>query len=250
LKRTCPSKNNTEAEAVCEIILPKLFEHNIPPSSIAVIAPYKSQVANIQQYLKNSSSCNFKNIDISTLDSFQGKEYDVIIFSFTRSSNHKNAPIVNDRKKYTKVGFLDDARRLNVAFSRAKKKLIFIGNSSTLIDNRSHFDGLFNYTQLFNKLVELSKDEEIGRFVNIADYSDFKSPIDSFLEKFKINDFTYGIIDEIGISKITDKRYGVFIMVAGFRTLAPYFHVDSVINKNFTKYNKGSQVVVRIIDID
>jgi len=244
------AKNNTEAEAVCEIILPKLFEHSIPPSSIAVIAPYKSQVANIQQYLKNSSSCNFKNIDISTLDSFQGKEYDVIIFSFTRSSNHRKAPIVNGRKKFTKVGFLDDARRLNVAFSRAKKKLIFIGNSSTLIDSKSHFDGLFNYTQLFNKLVELSKDEEIGRFVNIADYSDFKSPIDSFLEKFKVNDFTYGIIDEIGISKISGNKYGVFIMVAGFRTLAPYYHVDSVLNKNFTKHNIGSQVVVRVIDID
>lgn len=139
---------------------------------------------------------------------------------------------------------------MNVAFSRAKKKLIFIGNSSTLIDSKSHFDGLFNYTQLFNKLVELSKDEEIGRFVNIADYSDFKSPIDSFLEKFKVNDFTYGIVDEIGISKNSGNKYGVFIMVAGFRTLAPYYHVDSVLNKNFTKHNIGSQVVVRVIDID
>lgn len=244
------AKNNTEAETVCEIILPKLFEHNIPPSSIAVIAPYKSQVANIQQYLKNSSSCNFKNIDISTLDSFQGKEYDIIIFSFTRSSNHRKAPIVNGRKKYTKVGFLDDARRLNVAFSRAKKKLIFIGNSSTLIDNRSHFDGLFSYTKLFNNLVELSKDDEIGRFVNIADYSDFKSTFDIFFEKFKINDITSGLIEEFGVNKITGNRFGVFINISGFRVLAPFYHVDGILNKNFTNYKKGDIALVRIVEIN
>jgi superfamily I DNA and/or RNA helicase len=245
------AKNNIEAEAVCEIILPKLFEHNISPSSIAIIAPYKSQVANIQQYLKNSSSCNFKNIDISTLDSFQGKEYDIIIFSFTRSSNHRKAPIVNRRKKFTKVGFLDDARRLNVAFSRAKKKLILIGNSSTLIDKKSHFDGLFNYTQLFNKLVELSKDEEIGSFVNLADdYSVIKSPFDAFIEKFKVNEVTFGIIDEICISKATGKKIGVFIFVKGFKTFAPFYHIDRVLNVNFPKYNKGTEVLVRVIDIN
>jgi len=244
------AKNNTEAEVVCEIILPKLFENNIPPRSIAVIAPYKSQVSNIQRYLKNSSSCNFKNIDISTLDSFQGKEYDVIIFSFTRSSNHRKAPIVNGRKKYAKVGFLDDARRLNVAFSRAKKKLIFIGNSSTLIDNRSHFDGLFNYTQLFNKLVELSKDEEIGRFVNIADYSDFKSPIDSFLEKFKLNDFTYGIVEEIAISKTSGNQYGVYVITEGIKTIALYYHNDIILNKYFKKFKKGETVVLSIVSVD
>lgn len=244
------AKNNTEAEAVSEIILPKLFEHNVSTNNIAVIAPYKSQVTNIQQYIKNSSSCNFKNIDISTLDSFQGKEYDVIIFSFTRSSNHRNAPTVNGRKKYTKVGFLDDARRLNVAFSRAKKKLIFVGNAVTLVDGKSHYDGLFNYTKLFNKLVELSKNEEIGRFVNMADYSDFKSPFDSFTEKYKVNDFTSGIVEEIGVSKSTGNKFGLFIMVEGLRLLAPYYHVNSVLNKNFTKFHKGSEVVIRVVDID
>jgi hypothetical protein len=184
------------------------------------------------------------------LDSFQGKEYDVIIFSFTRSSNHRNAPTVNGRKKYTKVGFLDDARRLNVAFSRAKKKLIFVGNAVTLVDGKSHYDGLFNYTKLFNKLVELSKDEEIGRFVNMADYSDFKSPFDSFTEKYKVNDFTSGIVDEIGVSKSTGNKFGLFIMVEGLRLLAPYYHVNSVLNKNFTKFHKGSEVVIRVVDID
>src|SRR5690606_3788913 len=140
--------NNTEAETISEIILPKLFENGVNPSNIAIIAPYKSQVANIKNFI-NKSSCQFKNIDVSTLDSFQGKEYDIIIFSFTRSSDHKIAPFINGRQKFSKVGFLDDARRLNVAFSRAKKKLILIGNSKTLTDTRSHYDRIFNYTELF-----------------------------------------------------------------------------------------------------
>ena len=156
--------NNTEAETISEIILPKLFDNEVNPSNIAIIAPYKSQVANIKNHI-NRSSCKFKNIDVSTLDSFQGKEYDIIIFSFTRSSDHSKAPIVNGKPKFSKVGFLDDARRLNVAFSRAKKKLILIGNSKTLTDYRSHYDRIFNYTQLFKKLVELSNKEKIGNFI-------------------------------------------------------------------------------------
>lgn len=165
--------NNTEAETISEIILPKLFENNVNPFSIAIIAPYKSQVANIKTHINRSQVCIFKNIDISTLDSFQGKEYDIIVFSFTRSSNHGNAPIENGIIKYVKVGFLDDARRLNVAFSRAKKKLILIGNSKTLTDKKSHYDGLFNYTELFKRLVRLSRNETIGNFINIADLYDF-----------------------------------------------------------------------------
>src|SRR5690606_36356891 len=147
------AKNNTESETISEIILPKLFESNINPSSIAIIAPYKSQVANIKNQINKSESCKFKNIDVSTLDSFQGKEYDIIVFSFTRSSDHNNAPFENGKRKYSKVGFLDDARRLNVAFSRAKKKLILVGNAQTLTDPRSHFDKIFDYTKLFETLV-------------------------------------------------------------------------------------------------
>ncbi|CAF4075530.1 unnamed protein product [Rotaria sp. Silwood2] len=149
------ARNDIEAEAISESILPKFFENEIFAKNLAIIAPYKSQVANIQKCIRNSTACKYKNIDVSTLDSFQGKEYDVIIFSFTRSSDHSKPEILNGRKKYTKVGFLDDARRLNVAFSRAKKKLILIGNSKTLKDPKSHFDLLFNYTGLFNNLIRL-----------------------------------------------------------------------------------------------
>lgn len=241
--------NNTEAETISEIILPKLFENEVNPSNIAIIAPYKSQVANIKNHI-NRSSCKFKNIDVSTLDSFQGKEYDIIIFSFTRSSDHNKAPTVNGKPKFSKVGFLDDARRLNVAFSRAKKKLILIGNSKTLTDKKSHYDKIFDYTELFRTLVRLSKKEEIGNFINVVDLYDFKSPFVLFTEKHKEGSNVGGIVKEVGVSKSTNKPYGLFIDIEGLTVLAPYFHKNKILNKDFLNYKKGEQVNAIITEID
>jgi len=160
------ARNDAEAYCISNIIVPKLFENGLTPKDFAVIAPYKSQVAHLKKSLKSNIQ-NSHLIDVSTLDSFQGMEFDVIIFSFTRAASPE--------QRNKKVGFLDDARRLNVAFSRAKKKLILIGNSETLTDSRSHFDSLFNYTDLFRRLVYLSKKEKIGNFVNLTDFKNLKS---------------------------------------------------------------------------
>ncbi|WP_158848506.1 AAA domain-containing protein [Algibacter sp. L1A34] len=149
-------KNDTEALCISEIVIPKLLEERVDKDKFAVIAPYKAQVANIVSKLKK---CNISGVEVSTLDSFQGMEFDTIIFSFTRS------------EKFKQVGFLDDARRLNVALSRAKKKLILVGNSNTLMARKSHFDVLFNYTNLYRNLVKLSKNEEKGNFIDINNLS-------------------------------------------------------------------------------
>lgn len=242
------AKNNTEAEVISEIILPKLFEHNISPSNIAIIAPYKSQVANIQHFIRNSSLCNFKNIDISTLDSFQGKEYDIILFSFTRSVDHRKAPTVNGRKKFSKVGFLDDARRLNVAFSRAKKKLILVGNSVTLTDTRSHYDGLFNYTQLFKKLVQLSNKETIGNFVNIADLHDFKPPFEAFTERYKDGDIVTGQIKMIG--RNAKVIFGLFIRIDRVDCLLPWSFMSRDFKAKLESLSPGTGIEVMIYKIE
>lgn len=174
IKEGISFKNDTEAQCISQLVVPHLLKSGLSSQDFAIVAPYKSQVANIKQHLLAADASLNSQIDVSTLDSFQGMEFDVIIFSFTRSARD------------TKVGFLDDARRLNVAFSRAKKKLILIGNSDTLTDKRSHYDQLFNYTQLFNKLVELSKDEKLGNFVNVTDFTNLKSGFQSQIEKFKV----------------------------------------------------------------
>lgn len=242
------AKNNTEAEIVSEIILPKLFENEVDPSKIAIIAPYKSQVANIKNYINQSESCVIKNIDVSTLDSFQGKEYDIIIFSFTRSSDHDHAPFENGKKKYAKVGFLDDARRLNVAFSRAKKKLILIGNSKTLTDPKSHFDKVFNYTELFKTLVRLGKNEEIGNFINVADLYDFKPAFEMFIEKYKQGDIVTGTITAVG--KNLKGIYGLRVNIEGVNCLIPYSMLPNNIKSHIDKLVIPSQIEVIIYAID
>lgn len=57
---------------------------------------------------------------MNTIDAFQGQERDVIIVSLVRANEHGN------------IGFLRDLRRMNVAMTRARMKLIILGNSSTL----------------------------------------------------------------------------------------------------------------------
>jgi superfamily I DNA and/or RNA helicase len=79
---------------------------------------------------ENFSSC----ITVNTVDSFQGQERDAIFISMTRS----NADSI--------IGFLSDIRRMNVAMTRARKKLVMIGDSATLAQFPFYSD-LISYVQ-------------------------------------------------------------------------------------------------------
>ncbi len=107
--------------------------------SIGIISPYKDQV----HYLtENSSSFPIlekyqKQIVIKTVDGFQGQEKDVIYISLVRS---------NDKGE---IGFLSDTRRMNVALTRARKKLVVIGDSATLSYHAFYKDFL-DYVEKIN----------------------------------------------------------------------------------------------------
>jgi superfamily I DNA and/or RNA helicase len=90
--------------------------------TMGIITPYRAQVDYLHKLAEASSILEPLNrlITINTVDAFQGQERDVIAISFVRS---------NDKSE---VGFLGDIRRTNVAMTRAKKKLIMIGDSATL----------------------------------------------------------------------------------------------------------------------
>lgn len=93
-----------------------------PPFSIAVISPYSEQIRLLREQLTNTPALLpfLQHISVNTIDSFQGQERDMVIISMTRS----NAEGV--------IGFLADIRRMNVAMTRARKKLVVIGDSATL----------------------------------------------------------------------------------------------------------------------
>jgi superfamily I DNA and/or RNA helicase len=93
--------------------------------NIGLIAPYKAQVRKFNELL--FESYNYPNLrsfsellTIDSIDGFQGQERDIILLSLVRS-NTKN-----------EIGFLADTRRMNVALTRAKRKLIVVGDSATL----------------------------------------------------------------------------------------------------------------------
>lgn len=89
--------------------------------SIGIISPYKEQVqllterVNADEVLKEYGS----RLAVKTIDGFQGQERDVIYISLVRSNDDQE------------IGFLSDTRRMNVALTRAKKKLVVIGDSAT-----------------------------------------------------------------------------------------------------------------------
>lgn len=120
--------NPCEIEILIKDILPKLegalqIDNDI---TIGIIAPYKEQVRHIKNALGKMHSV-LKD-SVYTIDNVQGQEYDIVVLSFVRAFCEKNR----------KVGFLDDLRRLNVALSRAKKKLIMIGHLNTLTRPKAH----------------------------------------------------------------------------------------------------------------
>jgi superfamily I DNA and/or RNA helicase len=93
-------------------------------ASIGIISPYREQVKYIKNKIEDDEAFNKFNIEVDSIDGFQGQEKDVIYISLVRSNNKGE------------IGFLKDERRLNVAMTRARKKLILIGDMSTLSQHK------------------------------------------------------------------------------------------------------------------
>jgi DNA replication ATP-dependent helicase Dna2 len=111
--------NDSEASIVQSIM--EGFTHSgVDPSSIGIICPFKAQLRLLDE---KESFIEWKRggLEVSTIDRFQGRDKPVIIVSFVRS---------NTKGKVGKL--LEDFRRLNVAVTRAKYKLIMVGSYSTL----------------------------------------------------------------------------------------------------------------------
>lgn len=105
--------------------------------TIGLIAPYGAQVRRLRALIYDtgdypSLQAIKELITIDTVDGFQGQERDLMMISLTRS-NEKG-----------EIGFMADARRMNVALTRAKRKLVLIGDSSTLAQH-PFFDKLLQY---------------------------------------------------------------------------------------------------------
>merc|ERR1711957_255897 len=108
-------ENEAEAHKVIDIVSNLLRAHSgVKPSEIGVVTPYAAQCRRLRKELGQLS------VETSSVDGFQGREKEVIVFSTVRASERGG------------LGFVSDWRRMNVALTRAKRGLIVVGHAQTL----------------------------------------------------------------------------------------------------------------------
>ncbi len=120
--------------------------------SFGVIAPYNVQVDAIQR--KFSDKKFYSDIEVSTVDQYQGRDKRIIIMSFT------NTQINRETKEFE---ILNDKRRLTVAITRAKEKLIMIGSTRSL-NRYKELAKMIVHLKEKNLIIKLTKDDEISNF--------------------------------------------------------------------------------------
>lgn len=148
--------NKREAELMVETLqayVEKIGKARVLEERIdfGLISPYKAQVQYIRGLLKRNAFFKpFRSLlTVHTVDGFQGQERDVILISLVRA-NEKG-----------EIGFLADLRRMNVAITRARMKLMIMGDASTL-SRHAFYRAFYNYVRERGKVVPLTPPAETG----------------------------------------------------------------------------------------
>ena len=133
-------QNSLECEQIISVLkeLNNIYREKSLTVEIGVITGYQAQRNLLKKKIESQKTNDFSNIilDINTVDAFQGRETDIIIYSVVRSNKEKQ------------IGFLADERRLNVALSRARDLLIIVGDDETVQHasvNNNPFKGILRY---------------------------------------------------------------------------------------------------------
>ena len=141
LEITIPESRSTANPEEANLLLKRLAQllepydqgkHEQDLLTIGVIAPYRAQINYLKDAIEENDALNsllqHRMLSVGTVDSFQGQERDIIAISLTRSNHHGE------------IGFLSDIRRMNVGMTRARRKLLLVGDSSTLSSNPFFMD--------------------------------------------------------------------------------------------------------------
>ncbi|XP_073000501.1 uncharacterized protein [Typha latifolia] len=157
--------NDSEADAVIEILkfLRKRYPSEFGYRKIGIITPYRSQLSLLRSRFSSMFGPEvLSDIELNTVDGFQGREVDILFLSTVRASESS--------VRSSSIGFVADVRRMNVALTRAKFSLWIVGNARTLQTN-PHWSALiqnakerklFNsiarpYSSIFGKVLSSSK---------------------------------------------------------------------------------------------
>lgn len=141
--------NKAEAELTLDTLknyFEKISKQRILEEEIdtGIISPYRAQVQYLRKLIhKQAFFKPYRSlITVNTVDGFQGQERDIILISMVRSNENGQ------------IGFLRDLRRMNVAITRARMKLIILGDASTLIKHPFYLK-LWNYIQDINQNTDI-----------------------------------------------------------------------------------------------
>lgn len=133
VKKETRSTYNEEEAA---LLVKHLSQHVKEDLSVGIIAPYKAQIQLLNELVTKTPELDVirELLSVNTVDAFQGQERDMIYISLTRS-NEQN-----------EIGFLKEYRRMNVALTRAKSRLVVFGDSATL-GRDSFYNAVLDYVQ-------------------------------------------------------------------------------------------------------
>lgn len=137
--------NYCEAAIILDIVH-ELLASGVNGSMIGIIAPYVLQVELLKQLIGQMNA----DIEVNTVDQYQGRDKEIIIYSCTRTGLPPPKPKV-DTGSTRKIEILEDKRRLTVAITRAKHKLIVIGDAAAL-DQYAPFKSLIKQIGGMNKM--------------------------------------------------------------------------------------------------
>ncbi|CAN0880373.1 Helicase SEN1 [Linum grandiflorum] len=127
--------NEHEADAAVQLLkfFKKRYPAEIAGARIGIVTPYKFQLSILRSRLSSAFGSSFvADMELNTVDGFQGREVDILMLSTVRASPSNSA---GKGTNSSSIGFVADVRRMNVALTRAKLSLWILGNARTLESN-------------------------------------------------------------------------------------------------------------------
>ncbi|CAK9154009.1 unnamed protein product [Ilex paraguariensis] len=129
--------NECEADAAVEVLqfFRKRYPSEFVGGRIGIITPYRCQLSLLRSRFSSAfGSSVTAEMEFNTVDGFQGREVDILVLSTVRAAEPCSS---GPRMNYSNIGFVADARRMNVALTRAKVSLWILGNARTLQTNEN-----------------------------------------------------------------------------------------------------------------
>jgi hypothetical protein len=146
--------NAGEARIVCAL-LEALFrqypDELCGAGKVAVLTPYKRQVAVVRRELGASRVLLGADVEVSTIDGIQGREKQLVVLSTVRGGS----------SSLSGIGFVKDERRMNVALTRARLSLIVVGNAASLAQGSRHWASLVRHCELTNSIQQVKSPREL-----------------------------------------------------------------------------------------